>query len=74
MRSRLNEHTSQHVSHVYKHMADHGHEHMHNFIWRIICIERNLNTRLTLEAFYIRENIGELMNGCEGRAILPFLN
>jgi len=74
IRSRVLEHGTAETSHVHMHMVQHGNQHKYSFTWRIIMMERNFNTRLAIEALNIRKARHNLMNGCEGRQLLPYLS
>jgi len=74
IRSRVLEHGTAETSHVHMHMVQHGSQHSYSFTWRIIMMERNFNTRLAIEALNIRKSRHNLMNGCEGRQLLPYLS
>ena len=72
-RSRIFEHGTAETSDVYMHMMQHGSQDNYSFTWRILMTERNLSTRLAIEALKIRTVRHCLMNGCEGRQLLLYL-
>jgi hypothetical protein len=73
MRSRIIEHIQTSSSHVHQHMVDtHGEVNRMQFKWRVIGSHPHTRTRLAIEALFIRRE-GNLMNGCEGTVILPYL-
>ena len=55
------------------HMTGHDASSCSEFTWRILTTERDFNTRLATETMNIRKAGGNLMNGCEGRHLLPYL-
>ena len=77
MRSRILEHIRDKKSAVYIHMASHGQMSATNahtyFSWRILATERFTKCRKSLEALYIRQCTGRLMNGCDGAFPLVYL-
>jgi hypothetical protein len=72
IRSRIQEHTKSSNSHVYQHMAAHSPASSTSFRWRILATHPHTNTRLAMEALHIKA-ASNLMNGCEGAPILPYL-
>ena len=72
IRSRIIEHTKTKTSHVYAHMQSHGNDHLSSFKWKILATHPNTTTRLAIESINIKKH-NNLMNGCAGVNILPFL-
>jgi hypothetical protein len=72
VRTRITEHTKAMNSHVFIHMATHGANQALSFKWKILGSHKDNNTRLAMEALFIRQET-EVMNGCEGVFILPTL-
>jgi hypothetical protein len=73
IRTRIHEHITSKLSHVYLHMMSHSGSTVEGFKWRIIATERCNKTRLAMEAMFIHKNSVNIMNGCEGKYILPYL-
>jgi hypothetical protein len=73
IRTRIHEHLTSKISHVYLHMMSHSESTVEGFKWRIIATERCNKTRLAIEAMHIHRNLANIMNGCEGKYILPYL-
>ena len=73
-RSRIKEDMLNKSEHVYQHARSHNKESREVFTWKILAVVADLNTRLASEAFFIRQNSNNLINGCEGKDVLPFLS
>lgn len=73
IKSRIKEHTFVPSSYVYAHLKSHGTNNVLDFKWRILAVEANYYTRLALEAIYIKSFGRNIMNGCQGTDLVPFL-
>jgi hypothetical protein len=72
MRSRISEHSKTPASHVFQHMRTHGPGNHMRFQWSVVTTHPYASNRLAIEALQIKRE-RNLMNGCEGSTLLPFL-
>ena len=74
IRSRIKEDLTGPTEHVFLHSLSHSAESIDIFKWKVLSTVSDLNTRRASEAFFIRKFANNLINGCNGKDILHFLN
>jgi len=72
-KSRIKEDMTNSKEHVFLHSLEHSKESVDIFRWKILKIVPSLTARLSVESIHIQRNKNNLINGCHGKDILPFL-
>ena len=72
-RSRIKEDLCNAIKHPFLHSQYHNISSRDLFTWKIVQKIQDLNTRLSIESLHININAGNLINGCTGKEMLPYL-
>jgi len=73
VKSRIKEDLTNPREHVYLHSKEHRCNSESIFKWKILKIVPSLSARLSTEALFIKQHGNNLINGCNGKEILTFL-